>query len=384
MILIAPCHFGTEAILKKEIFDLGYELERVEDGRVYYVADEQGIALSNIFVRSAERIMIQVGRFNATTFEELFDKTSELEWEKYLPRDAKFWVTKASSVKSRLFSPRDIQSIVKKAIVKRLSSKYNINWFEENGNDYPIRVMIKKDEVVIALDTTGTSLHKRGYRKAISKAPISETLAASLIMLTPWKKSRALIDPFCGCGTIPIEAAMIACNIAPGMNRDFISTNWDNIILKNIWNEAYAEAKDLVDVNSPVDIMGSDIDPQMREFCIANLQKLRINISGIRFETRDAATINSDREYGFVITNPPYGERLEDIDNIKPLYADFGNTIKNMPTWSSFVVTSFDEMERYFGLKATKKRKIYNGMIKTNFYQFMGPKPPKDFDLKEK
>lgn len=219
--LIAPCHFGLEAVLKREIIDLGYEISCVEDGRVTFWGDAEAIAIANVFLRSAERILLKVGSVHAETFDELFERTKELPWEEYLPADAKFWVAKATSVKSKLFSPSDIQSIVKKAIVERLKTIYHTNWFKEDGASYPIRIFLMKDEAVIGLDTTGESLHKRGYRKLTAKAPISETLAAALIMLTPWKQDRILVDPFCGSGTFPIEAAMMAANIAPGMNRSF-------------------------------------------------------------------------------------------------------------------------------------------------------------------
>ena len=229
MELIAPCHFGLEAVLKREIIDLGYEISEVEDGRVTFIGDEEAICRANVFLRTAERILIKVGSFKATSFEELFEATKSLRWEEYIPRNGKFWVAKAASIKSKLFSPSDIQSIMKKAMVRRLQEYYGIEWFPEDGASYPVRVFLMKDIVTIGIDTSGVSLHKRGYREVSGKAPITETLAASLIMLTPWNKDRILVDPFCGSGTFPIEAAMMAANIAPGMNRSFTAESWMNI-----------------------------------------------------------------------------------------------------------------------------------------------------------
>ena len=258
--LIAPCHFGLESVLKREIYDLGYDISSVEDGKVTFVGDSEAICRANINLRTTERILIKVGQFKAETFTELFDKTKDLEWENFIPKNGKFWVTKANSVNSKLFSSSDIQSIVKKAIVERLKEHYRIGWFEEDGDSYPIRVTIMKDVVTIALDTSGDSLHKRGYRPAAGKAPISETLAAALIMLTPWKGDRILVDPFCGSGTFPIEAAMIAANIAPGMNRKFTAQKWTNIIDKQLWYDAVDEAEDMINLDIETDIQGFDID----------------------------------------------------------------------------------------------------------------------------
>ena len=258
--LIAPCHFGLESVLKREVYDLGYDISSVEDGKVTFVGDSEAICRANINLRTTERILIKVGQFKAETFTELFDNTKALEWENYIPKNGKFWVTKANSVNSKLFSSSDIQSIVKKAIVERLKEHYRIGWFEEDGDSYPIRVTIMKDIVTIALDTSGDSLHKRGYRPAAGKAPISETLAAALIMLTPWRGDRILVDPFCGSGTFPIEAAMIAANIAPGMNRKFTAQKWTNIIDKQLWYDAVDEAEDMINLDVETDIQGFDID----------------------------------------------------------------------------------------------------------------------------
>ncbi|MBE6015697.1 MAG: class I SAM-dependent RNA methyltransferase [Lachnospiraceae bacterium] len=374
--LIAPCHFGLEAVLKREIYDLGYDISSVSDGRVSFMADAEGICRSNINLRSAERVLVKVGSFKAYTFDDLFEGTKSIEWENFLPRDAKFWVKKASSVKSKLFSPSDIQSIVKKAIVERLKSVYDISWFEEDGEEYPLRVSIMKDEVTIALDTSGESLHKRGYRQYRSDAPISETLAAALLMLTPWKKDRILVDPFCGCGTFPIEAAMMAAGIAPGAGRDFTACKWTNLIPEDLWKDSYDEARDMEDLNIEVDIQGYDIDGEIvkaarRNAELAGVEKL------IHFQKRDVADLSHPKKYGFVVTNPPYGERISEKKELPKLYGSFGEAIKRLDDWSVYVITSYEDVERYIGKKAAKNRKIYNGMMKTYFYQFPGAKPPK-------
>lgn len=374
--LVAPCHFGVESVLKREILDLGYEITKVEDGRVTFEGDSLAVCRANVFLRTAERIMIQVGRVRAVTYEQLFEAVKALDWEKYIPENGKFWVKKASTIKSKLFSPSDIQRIVKKAIVEKLKIEYGISWFDEDGSEYPIRVFFYKDEAIIALDTTGDSLHKRGYRKYTAKAPISETLAAALIMLTPWKKDRILVDPFCGCGTFPIEAAMIAANVAPGMNREFTSEKWTNIIPKRSWYEAVNEANEMIVDDIEVDIQGYDIDGEMIEFSRKNARNAGVEHL-IHFQTRPIEQLSHSKKYGFIITNPPYGERLEEKAALKSLYGQIGERYKALDDWSAFIITSYENAEKDMGIKATKNRKIYNGMLKTYFYQFMGAKPPK-------
>lgn len=377
--LIAPCHFGLEAVLKREIYDLGYEIISVEDGKVTFEGDAEAICRANINLRTAERVLLKVGEFKAVTFTELFDNVKALAWEEYLPQNAKFWVTKANSINSKLFSSSDIQSIVKKAIVERLKGKYNISWFSEEGNSYPIRVNILKDKVTVAIDTTGNSLHKRGYRPVAGKAPISECLAAALIKLTPWNKDRILIDPFCGSGTFPIEAAMMAANIAPGMNREFIAESWDNIILKKEWYEAVTEANDIVNLNIETDIQGFDLDENVIKIARQNAVNAGVD-KLIHFQKRNVAQLSHPKKYGFIITNPPYGERLEEKEALPAIYSSFGKQFSALEGWSAFVITSYNDMEKYFGRKADKNRKIYNGMLKTYFYSFLGPKPPKRKD----
>lgn len=372
--LIAPCHFGLESVLKREVLDLGYEISSVEDGRVSFWGDAQAICDANVFLRTAERILLKVGAFKAETFEELFDKTKAIPWENYIPKDGKFWVTKAASVKSKLFSPSDIQSIMKKAMVERLKQKYHVEWFAEDGASYPVRVFLMKDIVTIGIDTSGTSLHKRGYRQMTVKAPITETLAASLIMLTPWKKDRILVDPFCGSGTFPIEAAMMAANIAPGMNRSFTAEDWENLIPKKAWYDAMDEAHDLVNIDIDVDIQGYDLNPDAVKAARQNAKDAGVE-QLIHFQERAVKDLRHPKKYGFIITNPPYGERLEEKKDLPVLYKEFGESFKRLDTWSAYMITSYEEAEKYFGRKADKNRKIYNGMLKTYFYQFQGPKP---------
>ena len=373
--LIVPCHFGLEAVMKKEILDLGYEVSQVEDGRVTFIGDTEAICRANIFLRTTERVLLKVGSFHAETFEELFQGTRAIPWEEYLPKDAKFWVAKASSIKSKLFSPSDIQSIMKKAMVERMKKAYGIDWFPESGASFPLRVFLHKDTVTVALDTTGESLHKRGYRTLTSKAPITETLAAALIMLTPWKSDRILVDPFCGSGTFPIEAAMIAANMAPGMNREFLSEDWKHLIPRKCWYDAMDEANDLVDLSVQTDIQGYDIDGDIIRAARANAKAAGVD-ELIHFQQRPVSGLSHPKKYGFLITNPPYGERIEEKKNLPELYKTIGERFAALDSWSAYIITAYEDTERYFGRKADKNRKIYNGMMKTYFYQFLGPKPP--------
>lgn len=374
--LIAPCHFGLEATLKKEIIDLGYDITAVEDGRVTFYGDEEALCRGNIFLRTAERILIKIGSFHAESFEELFQNTKNLPWEEYIPQDGKFWVAKAASVKSRLFSPSDIQSIMKKAMVERLKEKYHVSWFKENGESFPIRVFLLKDQVTVGLDSTGVSLHKRGYRKLTAKAPIAENLAAALIMLTPWNRDRILVDPFCGSGTIPIEAALMAANIAPGMHREFTAQNWGHLIDSREWHDAMEEAGDLVDMDVDVDIQGYDLDDDMVYIARQNAQLAGVERL-IHFQKRSVSDLSHPKKYGFLITNPPYGERLEDTHDLPGLYRTLGERFRALDSWSLYMITAYEQAEKDIGRKADKNRKIYNGMMKTYYYQFLGPKPPK-------
>ena len=348
--LIAPCHFGLESVLKKEILDLGYEIVQVEDGRITFAGDESAIARANIFIRTAERIMLKCGSFKAATFDELFEGAKAIAWEKYLTRDAKFWVSKATSNKSALFSPSDIQSIVKKAMVERLKQTYRVSWFTEDGASYPVRVFIFKDIVTIALDTSGVSLHKRGYRKLVGKAPISETLASA--------------------------------HIAPGMDREFTAQEWSKICDKKIWYNAVDEAHDLIDHDVKMNIQGYDLDGDMVKCAMENARAAGVE-QHIHFQQRDVKDLRNPKKYGFIITNPPYGERLEEKEALPELYRTIGESYRNLDDWSMFLITSYTDAEKYIGRKADRNRKIYNGMIKSYFYQFMGPKPPKNKEPKE-
>ena len=374
--LIAPCHFGLEAVLKKEILDLGYEISLVEDGRVTFIGDDEAICRANVFLRTAERVLLKAGSFKAETFEELFQGTRNIPWEDFIPEDGKFWVAKASSIKSKLFSPSDIQSIMKKAMVERLKNRYGVTWFPENGASYPLRVFLYKDMVTVGIDTSGESLHKRGYRTLTSKAPITETLAAALILLTPWNRDRILVDPFCGSGTFPIEAAMMAANMAPGMNRSFLAEEWRNVIKRKCWYEAMDEAGDLVEEDVHVDIQGYDVDGDIVKAARSNAQSAGVDHM-IHFQQRPVSALSHPKKYGFIISNPPYGERIEEKENLPALYKEIGERFAALDAWSMYLITSYEDAQKYIGRKADKNRKIYNGMLKTYFYQFMGPKPPR-------
>ncbi len=374
--LIVPCHFGMEAVLKREIIDLGYDVSEVTDGKVTFLGDEEAVARANVFLRTAERVLIKVGSFVATDYEALFQGTKAIPWEEFIPSDGKCWVAKAASVKSQLFSPSDIQRVMKKAIADRLQDVYRVNWLPETGEAFPLRVFLLKDQVTIGLDTTGESLHKRGYRKLTAKAPIAENLAAALIMLTPWNKDRILVDPFCGSGTIPIEAALMAANVAPGMHREFTAQNWDHLVGRRNWYDTLDEANELVDFNVDVDIQGYDLDNDMVSIArenakLAGVEKL------IHFQRRDVKDLSHPKKYGFIITNPPYGERLSEKKEMPALYQTLGERFRNLDSWSMYVISAYEDAERDIGRKADKNRKIYNGMMKTYYYQFMGPRPPK-------
>ena len=373
--LIAPCHFGMEAVLKKEILDLGYEISQVEDGRVTFLGDDEAICRANVFLRTAERVLLKAGSFHAETFEELFQNIKNISWEDLIPKDGKFWVTKASSIKSKLFSPSDIQRIVKKAMVERMKQAYGLEVFPETGSSFPLRVFLYKDQVTVGIDTSGESLHKRGYRTLASKAPITETLAAALILLTPWKKDRILVDPFCGCGTFPIEAAMMAANMAPGMNRSFLAEDWENLIPRKRWYETIDEANDLVDLGIQVDIQGYDLDGEVIKAAKSNAEAAGVE-KLIHFQKRPLSAFSHPKKYGFLITNPPYGERIEEKENLPALYQEIGERFRALDSWSAYIITAYEDAEKYIGRKADKNRKIYNGMIKTYYYQFLGPKPP--------
>lgn len=379
--LIAPCHFGMEAVLKREITDLGYEITGVDNGRVTFRGDVRAIARANIFLRTTERILLKTGSFRAVTFDELFEAVKAIPWEEYLPEDGKFWVAKANSVSSKLFSPSDIQKIVKKAVVERMKQTYHTDWFEETGPAYPLRISIVKDVVTIGIDTTGESLHKRGYRKFTAPAPVTETLAAAIILLSPWRGSRILVDPFCGSGTIPIEAAMIALDMAPGMNREFTAENWTNLIPRQVWYDAVNEAEDRIRTDVELHIQGYDKSDEALHMARANAALAGVD-KHIHFQKRDVKDFSSPKPYGFVISNPPYGERLATKEEMYELYRTIGQVMSDYDTWSFFLLSGYENAQKAIAAggsrkKATKNRKIYNGMMKTYLYQYMGTKPPR-------
>ena len=374
--LMAPCHFGMEAVLKREIQDLGYEIAQVEDGKVTFLGDGRAVADANIGLRTTERILLKVGDVKAVTFDELFEKTKALPWENYIPANGKFWVAKANSVKSKLFSPSDIQSIMKKAIVERLKSVYHLSWFPEDGPEFPIRTAFMKDVASIGIDTSGISLHKRGYRQMTVKAPITETLASALLMLTPWKADRILVDPFCGSGTFPIEAAMMACGMAPGLNRSFLAEQWTHLIADEVWKNAREEAREKINMDIVTDIQGFDIDAEAIKAARANAKMAGVDMK-IHFQQRPLKELSHAKAYGFLVMNPPYGERLEEKEALPALYREIGERFRKLDRWSMYLITSYENAEKDIGRKADKNRKIYNGMLKTYYYQFLGPKPPR-------
>lgn len=372
--LIATSAFGIESIVARELANLGYTETRVENGKITFPANELGICRTNLWLRSAERVLLKMGEFKATTFEELFQQTKALPWEQWLPADAEFPV-EGKSIKSKLFSVSDCQAIVKKAIVERLKDVYGISWFKETGPKYKIEVALLKDIVTLTIDTSGPGLHKRGYRKLAGLAPLKETLAAAMINLSYWKADRALIDPFCGTGTIPIEAAMIAQNRAPGLKRDFIAEKWPNIKEK-YWQQAREEAKDLLKPDIDLHIYGSDIDPKALQLARTHLDEAGLT-DKVFFQRLPAAEVRSRFQYGHIITNPPYGERLGEEDEVKQLYRDLGETFKGLDTWSLHVITTDKQPELLIGRRWDKSRKLYNGRLECHYYQFFGPKPPR-------
>ena len=364
-------------ISEEEIYDLGYEITSVEDGHVCYSADEQGMVLSNLCLRTAERVLLVVGRFTARDYESFFQGIVSLPWEKYLPRNARFWVTKATTVKSALFSTTDLQRVGKKAMVKRLSQIYGLEHFPEDGADYPVRLFLYKDVVTVTLDTSGEALHKRGYRKKTGKAPISETLASALLMLTPWRAERILADPFCGSGTFLIEAAQMAAGIAPGLYRDFSSMRWTNLIDSKIWKEEKKWLLEAVNKSVPTHLYGSDTDPEMITVARENARRAGVERM-ITFRRADVADFSNKEPYGFIVTNPPYGERISEKEELPELYRKLAEAYRGLDRWSMYVITAWEDAPRYLG-RPVKNRKIYNGMMKTYYYQYPGPRPPKGY-----
>lgn len=372
--LIATCASGIEALVGKELRQLGYDTA-VENGRVRFSGDLKDIARTNIWLRTADRIKIVVGEFEATTFDDLFEQTKALPWDAYLPLDAEFPVA-GKSHKSTLYSVPDVQAITKKAIVDKLSAIYHRRGrLPESGARYPLEVSILKDHVMLTLDTTGSSLFKRGYRTEKGGAPLKENMAAALVMLTNWRKDRPFHDPTCGSGTIAIEAALIGRNIAPGLNRSFTAEEWDWFD-SSIWEETREEAKQEADHNVELNITGTDVDHRMIEIAERNAQKAGVGDS-ISFKQMQLSDFTTEEEYGVIVSNPPYGERLMEKEEAYALYEQMGERFRPLETWSKYILTSDLDFEEHYGQKATKKRKLYNGTLRTDYFQYWGKRPPR-------
>ena len=372
--LIATTTFGIEAVCKRELIALGYKVLKTENGKVTFLSDIEGIVKANLWLRTADRVLIQVGEFKATTFDELFDQTNALPWGEIIPKKGKF-VVNGKSVKSKLFSISDSQRIVKKAIVENLKKEYDVDWLEETGADYTVQVSLLKDIATLTIDTSGTALHKRGYRIKSVEAPLKETLAASLILLSFWNKDRVLYDLFCGSGTIPIEAALIGRNIAPGLNRDFAFKHWD-IIPDEVWKTETKKAYQAIDHKAEIKIYASDINENNLQAAIENAQEAGVE-DCIEFTVSDFFKVWLENDYGIIISNPPYGERLSDQKEVHKMYHTLSYKFNKMDTWSKYYLTSYKDFEKAYHQEADRKRKLYNGRIETWYYQYYGPRPPR-------
>ncbi|RKD33935.1 THUMP domain-containing class I SAM-dependent RNA methyltransferase [Thermohalobacter berrensis] len=372
--LIATSTFGLEAVVKREVQALGYNHIKVENGKVTFKADESAIPKANLWLRSADRVLLKMGEFKALSFEELFEKTKALPWDEWITEDGEFTVT-GKSIKSKLYSVPDCQSIVKKAVVEKLKTKYNREWFEETGPKFTIQVSLLKDIATLTIDTSGVGLHKRGYRVDQVEAPLKETLASAMVQLSYWNKDRLLLDPFCGSGTIAIEAAMIGKNIAPGLNRSFASEEWPRVG-KKLWKEARVEAFESIDQDVRLNIIASDIDSKAIEIAKENAFEAGVD-DCIKFKNMDVLDMKVKEKYGVIICNPPYGERLGERKEVQELYRRVGKKFKKLDTWSIYVLTSNEKFEKLYGKRADRKRKLYNGRIKVDYYQYYGPRPPK-------
>lgn len=372
--LIATSTFGLEAVVKRELLDLGYEDLKVENGKVTFKGTEKDIPRTNLWLRSADRVLLKLGEFRATSFEELFEKTKALPWEEWITEDGEFTV-EGKSIKSKLYSVPDCQSIVKKAVVDKLKTKYNRDWFEETGPKFTIEVSLLKDIATLTIDTTGPGLHKRGYRVSSVKAPLKETLAAALVQLSFWNHSRLLVDPFCGSGTIPIEAALIGKNIAPGLQRNFVSEGWPRV-KKEYWKEARVEARKAINQNRQLKIIASDIDREAIKAAERNAYEIGVD-DCIQFMNKNVLDHNFKEEYGVIISNPPYGEKMGELKKVENLYSQLGENFRKLDTWSIYILTANENFEKLYGKEASRRRKLYNGRIKVDYYQYYGPRPPK-------
>jgi len=372
--LIATATFGLEALVAQEVKDLGYKNVTVENGKVTFNADLSAICRANLWLRTADRVRLKVGEFKATTFDELFEQTKALPWPDLIPGDAEFPV-EGKSVKSTLFSVSDCQAIVKKAVVESMKQRYKQEWFIEQGPLYKIEVALLKDVATLTIDTSGAGLHKRGYRELVSQAPLKETLAAALILLSHWHPDTVLMDPFCGSGTIPIEAALIGQNIAPGMNREFVSERWPSIP-RELWRQARKETHDLACYDRSLSIIGTDNDKEVLKIARQNAIEAGVE-ELIHFQCLPVAEVRSSKKYGKIICNPPYGERLGELRDVERLYREMGQVCSSLDTWSFYILAAHPQFEKLFGRPATKKRKLYNGNIKVDYYQYFGPRPPR-------
>ncbi len=372
--LIATATFGLEAVVAEELKFLGYEQVTIENGKVTFTADKSAICRTNLWLRTADRVRLKVGDFEALTFDELFEKTRALPWADLLPENATFPVD-GKSVKSTLFSISDCQAIVKKAVVESMKQRYRKEWFAEDGPEYKIEVSLLKDIATLTIDTSGEGLHKRGYRTGGGEAPLRETLAAALVQLARWKPDITLVDPMCGSGTIPIEAALIGLNIAPGMNRTFASEQWPTIE-KSYWHEARRETHDLADYDRELDVAGTDINNDAIEIARKNALEAGVE-DAIHFQARPLSELSSKKKYGKIICNPPYGERLKTLKEAEKLYKQMGKQFKKLDTWSYYIISAHENFEALFGKKASKRRKLYHGNIKVHYFQYFGPRPPR-------
>ncbi len=372
--LIATATFGLESLVADELRRLGYGQTQVENGKVTFVGDELAICRTNLWLRTAARVRIKVGEFQATTFDELFEKTKALPWARFIPKNAEFPV-EGRSVQSTLFSVSDCQAIVKKAVVESLKQDYNLEWFPEDGPLMKIEVALLKDVATLTIDTTGPGLHQRGYRALATGAPLKETLAAALVILARWYPDIAFIDPFCGSGTIPIEAALMGHNMAPGLNRDFASSTWP-WIAEELWSQAREEARDLINPEKPDYLIGTDMDERALRIARHNAEAAGVGDS-IHFQRLEVKELSSSKKYGKLVTNPPYGERLGDDQEIRQLYQELAQIKKDLDTWSFYILTAYPHLEKAMGGRATKRRKLYNGNIETQYYQYYGPRPPR-------
>jgi putative N6-adenine-specific DNA methylase len=375
--LIATATFGIEAIVGQELKSLGFEDVVVENGRVLFTGNERDICRANMWLRSADRVFIQLAEFKATSFESLFNRVNEIPWEQYLPMDAEFPVN-AKSVKSKLFSLSDIQRISKKAIVNKLGDVYDKEWLPETGAKFPLLVGILNDTVTVSIDTSGTGLHRRGYREQGHVAPLKETLAAALLMISKWQAKIPLIDPMCGSGTIAIEAALIGRNIAPGLSRSFAFQEWD-LVPNDVFNAVKKEAKEQINLETPLHIEAYDLDPRAINIARANAEIAGVQ-DDIHFQVRDVRELSTNKMYGYIVTNPPYGERLNELEEVEELTRLMSNKFEMLDTWSKYVFTAFEDFEKFYNRKSTKNRKLYNGKLRCYFYQYWGPKPPRKKD----